>query len=520
MHQTSHQKRGAAAAALLVGVAAFTFGGGAATAMATDEVPNSATASGVNYDAVKQEQPKLTVTWPKGGIPANEPSTVTLSGTNYATSTDGGATFGGAYTLFGVISLKDSADPGSWAPTKRGVSGKNYDYMDGAGTYQLMVNYPGNLTEPGMEYMDADGNWTIEEHPVPGATFTAQNGTEIDCLAEGVQCGFMTIGAHGQRSGGVEVFTPVLFEGQTTLPGVEPGPGEGGPKPGPGTGGEEPGGTKPGEGQDYCSDVVIPDDADLTVTGSPLGSDTKATMSVKPGRYLSCDGTTTVTLTGSGYDSTKPIYVGLGSLAKHDDKTSWRRSLGGLSGPGEDFDYGLPQLVVAHNSTDGDVASAEMTKDGDWSLEIEIPGSKFDSFFQSDINCETDFCGFFSFGAHGNLAAANEAYTPVFFGTQTETDKPSPKPETPGKDDKTPAVPGDVPPKQDGQPVPVANGSPKAQTPGKNGGLGVNGGLAVTGDDSTARTALFAGLLLVSGGVLSATLVLARSRARGNQATL
>ncbi|WP_217135407.1 immunoglobulin domain-containing protein, partial [Leucobacter chinensis] len=172
---------------------------------------NSATGLGHNHDPNKQGQPSLKVTWPEGGFPADEPSVARLEGQNYALLSDFGTNFGGAYTLFGVIKLKDEADEGSWAPTKRGVSGVNYDYVGEAGLYQLMVNYPDNTTEPDMAYMDDQGNWVIEEHPVPGATFTSQGGAEINCLAEGVQCGFITIGAHGQLSKGVEVFTPVQF---------------------------------------------------------------------------------------------------------------------------------------------------------------------------------------------------------------------------------------------------------------------------------------------------------------------
>ena len=171
----------------------------------------SATGLGYNYDPAKQDQPQLTVEYPVGGLAIDGESRATLRGENYATSSDSGTTFGGAYTMFGVIELREDNDPGSWAPTKRGASGSNYDYAGEAGKYQLMVNYPGNTTEPGSPTMDENGNWVLEDHPIPGPQFTSQGGVEIDCLAEGVQCGFMTIGAHGQRSSGVEVFTPVEF---------------------------------------------------------------------------------------------------------------------------------------------------------------------------------------------------------------------------------------------------------------------------------------------------------------------
>lgn len=137
-------------------------------------------------------------------------STLSLTGTGYATQSDFGTSFGGAYVLFGVVTPVDPDDPTSWGPSQRGVAGVNYDYAAGAGTYQSMVNYPANTTEPGYPYMDEEGNWSLEDFPIPGPVFTSQMGNEIDCFEQ--QCGVITIGAHGQRSEGTEAFTPVYFQ--------------------------------------------------------------------------------------------------------------------------------------------------------------------------------------------------------------------------------------------------------------------------------------------------------------------
>lgn len=131
-----------------------------------------------------------------------------LVGSGFATENAWGQNFGGAYILFGVVSPKDESDPGSWAPSKRGVSGTNYDYAPGAGTNQTMVNYPGNETQEGVPFMDDNGDWA-GQMVIPGAQFESQAGNQIDCLVQ--QCGVITIGAHGQAQGGVEVFTPVTF---------------------------------------------------------------------------------------------------------------------------------------------------------------------------------------------------------------------------------------------------------------------------------------------------------------------
>ena len=137
-----------------------------------------------------------------------------LVGTGYATTNAWGQNFGGAYILFGVATPKDGADPGSWAPSKRGVSGTNYDYAPGAGTNQTMVNYPGNETQEGVPFMDENGDWS-GQMVLPGAQFESQAGNQIDCFVQ--QCGVITIGAHGQAQAGVEVFTPVTFAQPATI---------------------------------------------------------------------------------------------------------------------------------------------------------------------------------------------------------------------------------------------------------------------------------------------------------------
>ena len=145
--------------------------------------------------------------------PANA-NTLSLTGSGYATTNAWGATFGGAYILFGVVNPQNAEDSGSWAPSKRGVSGKHYDYAGGAGTNQIMVNYPGNVTEPGSPYMDENGDWAAE-FTIPGPQFTSQAGNAVDCFVQ--ECGVITIGAHGQAQAGVEVFTPVTFAQSATI---------------------------------------------------------------------------------------------------------------------------------------------------------------------------------------------------------------------------------------------------------------------------------------------------------------
>lgn len=134
--------------------------------------------------------------------------TVKLTGSGYPTSR-GGETFGGVYVLFGWVDTTDA----NWAPTKGGSSGKSFTYAnDGrdSGTFQQMVNFPGNTTGEGMPTMDDKGNWTMD-FPIEQSRFTSAQEQEIDCYK--VTCGVITIGAHGLPLPGGEVFTPIYFTG-------------------------------------------------------------------------------------------------------------------------------------------------------------------------------------------------------------------------------------------------------------------------------------------------------------------
>lgn len=433
----------------------------------------SSTGTGTNHATLT---PTLTVA-PGQDVNAEGDTVLTLTGEGYATSNDFGASFGGAYLLFGVVTPKDGADPGSWAPSKRGLSGTNYDYAAGAGTYQSLINYPGNTTEPGLGFMDADGDWTTTL-TIPGARFTSQAGAEIDCFEQ--QCGVITMGAHGQMSAGTEVFTPVTFA--EDVPAVAP------------SFTTHPSDTSVAEGEsasfavavagepaptlqwqtriadDEWADIadataseltvenvstaddgrqyralasndaatdVASDAATLTVeatapeypdgsaVGTPLEG-TSAYIVVTPGEEIDGSDSVSLTLEGYGFNpgpvvapgtGSGGIYVGFGTKKNADSNEEWRRSKGGSSGPVGmgDYTYGSPVFVANQGTSDGDVADAEMNSDGTWTATLTVPGSSLPSFFGDTLNCLEYECGVFSFGAHGAINAANEAYTAVSF---------------------------------------------------------------------------------------------------------
>lgn len=143
---------------------------------------------------------------------------VTVSGSGFQ-SIQGG--FGGVYALFGWVD-----DPsGSWKPSNGGLVGDNYRYVpdqeskDNAG-FQRFISFPGSETESAANgLIAADGSWTVDM-VIPAGSFDSQDRsgavTSVDCLE--VQCGVITIGAHGVKNANNETFTPVTFAAPVAAP--------------------------------------------------------------------------------------------------------------------------------------------------------------------------------------------------------------------------------------------------------------------------------------------------------------
>ena len=136
------------------------------------------------------------------------PTAVTLQGSGFQ-SIEGG--FGGIYVLFGWVA------PG-WEPTAGGVSGVDYRYAiddpDAPAGFQSLVAFPGSQTagEATGGVIDASGTWATGltiGGPVFEPADAAGTGESIDCTL--VQCGVITLGAHGVVNPGNETFTPIDF---------------------------------------------------------------------------------------------------------------------------------------------------------------------------------------------------------------------------------------------------------------------------------------------------------------------
>lgn len=167
-----------------------------------------------------------------GTLNPDGPTTLDLTGSGFQ-SVQGG--FGGIYVLFGWVS-----DPngGSWKPSQGGKTGENYKYVPDDESnptgYDVFVAFPGSSTEAAANggTIAADGTWHAKM-TVPGASFTsmdrAGNPSPVDCLS--VQCGVITIGAHGVTNTSNETFTPVAFaaaasEAPVAAPAADAGDGD------------------------------------------------------------------------------------------------------------------------------------------------------------------------------------------------------------------------------------------------------------------------------------------------------
>lgn len=179
-------------------VAALALGG---AAVAT---PPPAAAAGPSVSVVVADRPELS-----GVADSTYLTEVRVSGTGFQSIKNG---FGGIYVLFGWAGS-------GWRPSEGGLTGSGYRYVYDDETnpigYQLFVAFPGSSTEYAANggHIAADGSWSATMR-IPGPKFQAYdrsgNISTVDCLA--VQCGIMTIGAHGVINANNESFTPISFQ--------------------------------------------------------------------------------------------------------------------------------------------------------------------------------------------------------------------------------------------------------------------------------------------------------------------
>jgi hypothetical protein len=184
----------AGAVALAAAVLTSTLGGAVAPAHAAGSV-----------QVTVKDRPDLV-----GVADPNYLTEVTATGSGFQSVANG---FGGIYVFFGWV------DGGSWAPSQGGSTGSDYRYVydDEANPvgYQLFVSFPGSSTEYAANggEVNADGSWSATMR-IPGSSFESYDRdgavSTVDCLQ--VQCGIITIGAHGVVNPSNESFTPISFQ--------------------------------------------------------------------------------------------------------------------------------------------------------------------------------------------------------------------------------------------------------------------------------------------------------------------
>ncbi|WP_248704920.1 hypothetical protein [Curtobacterium sp. MWU13-2055] len=137
-------------------------------------------------------------------------TTLRLSGSGFQGIKNG---YGGIYVAFGTVN-------GTWQPSKGGATGADYSYVPDDESnptgYLDFVAFEGSTTASaanGGTVDSATGTWSATLK-VPGSTFQAldRNGAAktVDCTV--VQCGIITIGAHGVANANNESFTPVSVQ--------------------------------------------------------------------------------------------------------------------------------------------------------------------------------------------------------------------------------------------------------------------------------------------------------------------
>lgn len=189
---------------LVAGACASLLLAGAATALTASLGPASPAHAAGNVSVTVEGRADLV-----GVADPTYLTTLRLSGTGFQSVVNG---FGGIYVLFGWVS-----GPG-WEPSQGGITGTSYRYVPDDEVnpvgYANFVTFPGSSTAYAANggELAADGTWSTTMS-VPGAVFTSLdregNPGEVNCLQ--VQCGIITVGAHGVKNANNETFTPVNF---------------------------------------------------------------------------------------------------------------------------------------------------------------------------------------------------------------------------------------------------------------------------------------------------------------------
>lgn len=114
---------------------------------------------------------------------------------------------------------------------------------------------------------------------------------------------------------------------------------------------------------------------------------------------------------------------------------------------------GLMRLVsFTAGGESGESASTHMDRDGNWSTQMELRGSRFTYTVPGTgesrtVDCQQTQCGIYTIGAHGKTSATNERFVPLTFtGTADQAPIDVPPPADPPPE--APPEPEDVSPEE------------------------------------------------------------------------
>jgi hypothetical protein len=137
---------------------------------------------------------------------------------------------------------------------------------------------------------------------------------------------------------------------------------------------------------------------------------------------IAAEGSTTLTLRGSGFQSVRRghggIYVMFGTV---DGAWQPSKGTGGYAyvADSESRSNAGYQRFVAFPGSDtaAEANGGTISAKGSWSTELTVPGVTFTAVNRKgesvQVDCRTDRCGVITVGAHGVVNANNETFTPV-----------------------------------------------------------------------------------------------------------
>ncbi|GMA32759.1 hypothetical protein GCM10025875_27510 [Litorihabitans aurantiacus] len=243
------------------------------------------------------------------------------------------------------------------------------------------------------------------------------------------------------------------------------------------------------------------------------------------------DGPTTLTLTGSGFQSIDGGFGGIYVLFGWVADGAWQPSAGG--GFGVTYAY-QPDVQAAENSgyqkfvtfpgstTASEANGSEVALDGSWATDLVIPGPVLQVTDASganprELDCRVETCGVITFGAHGVVNANNETFTPISF-TTAEGAAPV---EEPAVEVSPAEAPAEEAPADQGEDA-SAEGSASAEEPPASAAAAAEDGAATADDESGSSSAapwIIAGTTAAAAiGSTTAAVVAVRRRKASSEA--